>query len=180
MEEKREFLFSEDNYKYVGLEINEENLFSRGISKRIGIEKNEAIDLLTKKNDLNSLELCDNLNLHYNIQLFLVQIDHLSAYRVTGVCQKRKKILIELDTVKRLLAEIFYRIEAAVEKENYINLFCSPDLIQIDGRLPLGKITCFKIVVILFYGLDEVIYDNKNFLLMHVSAAVKYYYLLHL
>ena len=180
MEEKREFLFSEDNYKYVDLEINEENLFSRGISKIIGIEKNEAIDLLTKKNDLNSLELCDNLNLHYNIQLFLVKIDHLSAYRVTGVCQKRKKNWIELDTVKRLLAEIFYRIEAAVEKENYINLFCSPDLIQIDGRLPLGKITCFKIVVILFYGLDEVIYDYKNFLLMHVSAAVKYYYLLHL
>ena len=86
-----------------------------------------------------------------------------------------------MDTVKRLLAEIFYRIEAAVEKENYINLFCSPDLIQIDSRLPLGKITCFKIVVILFDGLDEVIcYDYKNFLLMHVSAAVKYYYLLHL
>ena len=39
MEEKIEFLFCEDNYKYVDLEINEENLFSRGISKRIDIEK---------------------------------------------------------------------------------------------------------------------------------------------
>ena len=150
-------------------------------AKELILKKNEAIDLLTEKIDFNSLVLCDNLNLHYNNQLFLVKIDHLSSYRVTGVCQKRKIFLIiESDTVKRLLSEIFYRIEAAVEKENYINLFCSPDLIQIDGRLPLGKITCFKIVVILFYGLDEVIYDYKNFLLMHVSAAVKYYYLLHL
>ena len=39
MEEKIVFSFSEDNYKYVDLEINEENLFSRGISKRIDIEK---------------------------------------------------------------------------------------------------------------------------------------------
>ena len=151
-------------------------------AKELILKKDEAIDLLTIKIDFNSLELCDNLNLHYNNQLFLVKIDHRSAYRVTGVCQKRKSFLIELVTVKRLLSEIFYRIEEAVEKENYINLFCSPDLIQIDGRrLPLGKITCFKDVAILFDGLDEVIcHDFKNFLLMHVFAAVKYYYLLHL
>ena len=92
MEEKIVFSFSEDNYKYVDLEINEENLFSRGISKKIDIEKNEAINLLTKKIDFNSLELCDNLNLHYNGQPFLVKIDHFSVYRVTGVCQKRKKL----------------------------------------------------------------------------------------
>ena len=60
MEEKIEFLFSEDNYKYVDLEINEENLFSCEISKKIDIEKNEAIDLLTEKIDFDSLELCDN------------------------------------------------------------------------------------------------------------------------
>ena len=34
MEEKIKFLFGEDNYNYVDLEINEENLFSRGISKK--------------------------------------------------------------------------------------------------------------------------------------------------
>ena len=108
MEEKIVFFFSEDNYKYVDLEINEENLFSCRISKKIDIEKNEAINLLTKKIDFNSLELCDNLNLHYNGQPFLVKIDHFSAYRVTGVCQKRKNfLLIELDAVKRLLSEIF-------------------------------------------------------------------------
>ena len=43
MEEKAQFLFSKDNYKYFYLEINEENLFSYGISKRIDIEKNEVI-----------------------------------------------------------------------------------------------------------------------------------------
>ena len=86
MEEKSQLLFSKGNYKYFDLEINEENLFSRGISKKIDIEKIEAINLLTKKIDLDSLELCDNLNLHYNNQPFLVKIDHFSGYRVTDIC----------------------------------------------------------------------------------------------
>ena len=130
MEKKIEFSFSEDNYKYVNLEINEENLFSHGISKNMDMEKNDAIDLLTERIDLNSLELCDNLNLYYNSQLFLVKIGHFSAYRVTGVYQKKeKKIVVESDAVKRLLSEIFYRIEAAFEKKNYVTLFCSSDLI---------------------------------------------------
>ena len=100
MEERPQFLFSKDNYKYVNLEINEENLFSPGIKKKIEIEKNEATDLLTKKIDFNSLELCENLNLHYNNRPFFVKIDHLSAYRVTGICQKKKKnLVIESDTI---------------------------------------------------------------------------------
>ena len=73
MEQKSQFLFSKDNYKYFDLEINEENLFSRGISKKIDIEKIEAINLLTEKIDFDSLELCDNLNLHYNNQRFLLK-----------------------------------------------------------------------------------------------------------
>ena len=55
-------------------------------AKKIDIEKNEAIDLLTEKIDFDSLELCDNYNLHYNNRLFLVKIDHFSGYRVTGTC----------------------------------------------------------------------------------------------
>ena len=88
MEERPQFLFSKDNYKYVDLEINEENLFSCRIDKKIDIEKNEAIDLLTEKIDFDSLVLSDSLNLHYNNRPFLVKIDHLLAYRVTGICQK--------------------------------------------------------------------------------------------
>ena len=79
MEQKPQFLFSKDNYKYFDLEINEENLFSRGIRKKIDVEKNEAIDLLTEIIDFDSLELCDNLNLHYNNQPFLVKIDHFQS-----------------------------------------------------------------------------------------------------
>ena len=110
MEEEPQFLFNKDNYKYFDLEINKENLFSRGISKKIDIEKNEAIDLLTKNIDFDSLELCDNLNLHYNGQPFLVKIDHFSAHRVSGICRKKKKLLvIELAAVKILMSEIFYR-----------------------------------------------------------------------
>ena len=62
MEEKPQYLFSKDNYKYFDLEISEENLFSRGISKKMDIGKNEAIDLLIEKIDLDSLEFCGNLN----------------------------------------------------------------------------------------------------------------------
>ena len=82
MEQKPQFLFSKDNYKYFDLEINEENLFSRGISKKIDIEKIEAINLLTEKIDFDSLEF----NLHYNNQPFLAKIDHFSGYRVTDIC----------------------------------------------------------------------------------------------
>ena len=76
---------------------------------------------------------------------------------------KKKKILvIESDPVQRLLSEFFYRIEAAVEK-NLVNPFCSPEVVQIDGRrLPLGKITYFKDVIILFDGLDEVVCHDYN------------------
>ena len=145
-------------------------------AKKIDIEKNEAIDLLTEKIDFNSLELCDKLNLHYNHQLLLVKIDHFSAYGVwSGICQKKIFFLvIESAAVKRLLSEIFYRIEVAVKKEKFINLFCSTDVIQIDsGRLPLGKITCFKNVAILFDGLDEVIcHDYKKvFVNAHIYSS---------
>ena len=39
MEEKPQFLFSKDNYRYFDLEISEENFFSRRISKNIDIKK---------------------------------------------------------------------------------------------------------------------------------------------
>ena len=107
MEEKPQFLFSKDNYKYFDLEINEENLFSCGISKKIDIEKNETIDLLTKKIDFDSLELRDNLNLHYNIQPFLVKIDHFSGYRVTGICQKKENFLVINQSQLRIVIRNF-------------------------------------------------------------------------
>ena len=76
---------------------------------------------------------------------------------------KKKKILvIESDPVQRLLAEMFYRTEAAVEI-NLVNLFCSPEVVQIDGRrLSLEKITYFKDFIILFDGLDEVVCHDYN------------------
>ena len=67
-----------------------------------------------------------------------------------------------------------FSLEDAVEKENYINLFCSPDLIQIGSRLPLGKMTCFKDVLILFNGLDEVIcHDYNKFFVNARSSSSK-------
>ena len=62
-----------------------------------------------------------------------------------------------------MLSEIFCWIEATVEKEEFVNLFCSAGIIQIDGkRLPLGKITYFKDVIVLFDGLDEVVCHDYN------------------
>ena len=92
MEGKLQFLFSKDNYKYFDLEINKENIFSRGISQKTDIVKmkqNEAIDLLTEKIEFDSFELCDNLNLHYSNQLFFLKKDHFSGYRVTGIFQEK-------------------------------------------------------------------------------------------
>ena len=173
MEEKLQFLFSKDNYKYFDLDINDEHLFSRGISKKIDIEKNEAIDLLTEKIDFDSLKLCDNYNLHYNNWPFLVKIDHFARYKVTGISQKKKNFLvIESDPVQRLLSEVFHRIEAAVEKQNFVKLLCSLGVMQIDGRrLSLGKITYFKDAIILIDGLSEVIFHDFNKLFINAPIC---------
>ena len=83
-------------------------------------------------------------------------------------------MVIESDPVQRLLSDIFYRMEAAVGKQNFVNLFCSLGVIQIDGRrLPLGKITYFKDVIILIDGLSEVVcHDyNKLFINAHICCG---------
>ena len=72
-------------------------------------------------------------------------------------------MVIESDPVRRLLSEMFYRKEAAVKKQNVINMFCSLGAIQIDGRrLPLGKITYFKDFIILIDDLSEVACHDYN------------------
>ena len=85
-------------------------------------------------------------------------------------------LVIELAAVKRLMSEIFYRIEATVKKKKkkkIVNLFCSPDVIQIDGkRLLLGKITCFKGVIILFDGLSEVICHEQRKLFINAQICI--------
>ena len=55
----------------------------------VKMKQNEAIDLLTEKTEFDSLQLCDNLNLHYSNQLFFLKKDHFSGYRVTGICQEK-------------------------------------------------------------------------------------------
>ena len=62
-----------------------------------------------------------------------------------------------------MLSEMFHRIGVAVGKEEFVNLFCSSGTIQIDRRrLPLGKITYFKDVIVLFDGLDEIVCHDYN------------------
>ena len=94
-----------------------------------------------------------------NVSFFSIQ-SHWSLSKKKKK-KKKKKIDIESDAVKGLLSEIFFK-SCTWKKKNYINLFCSPNLIQIGSRLPLGKMTGFKDVVILFDGLDEVICHDYN------------------
>ena len=118
------------------------------------------------------MELCDNLNSHYNNQPFLVKTDHFSGYKVTGICQEKKMLVFESEPIKRLLSEISHRIEDAVEKEKFVTLFCSSGIIQIDRRrLSLGKITYFKDVIILFDGLDEIVCHDYNQLFVNAGIC---------
>ena len=72
-------------------------------------------------------------------------------------------MVVESEPINRLLSEIFHRVEATVEKEEFVNLVCSSGIIQIGGRrLPLEKITYFKDVIILFDGLDEFVCHDYN------------------
>ena len=61
------FLFCNEgsSYKYVDRDINDEELYSNGITDRTSIPKINAIDLLTEKVDFNEIDLCPNFNLHY-------------------------------------------------------------------------------------------------------------------
>ena len=76
------FLFckGESSYKYVDVDINDEELYSNGFGDRITIQKIDAIDLMTVKIDFNELDLCANFNLHYCDQPFIVKL-HTFSYK---------------------------------------------------------------------------------------------------
>ena len=59
------FLFCkrEISYKYIDLDIDDEELYSNGIDSS-SIQKIDAIDVLTEKKDFNELDLCPNFKLH--------------------------------------------------------------------------------------------------------------------
>ena len=69
------FLFCRGNesHKYVDLNIRKDELYSNGISDKVNIEKTEAVDLLTGKFNFDGLVLCENFNLHYYHEPFLVK-----------------------------------------------------------------------------------------------------------
>ena len=91
-EQKDKFLFCKgsNSYKYADSNIREDELHSHGINKIVDIEKTKAIDLLTEKFDFEKLELCQNSNLHYLGESFLVKIDYFSAI-LSKVSVKRER-----------------------------------------------------------------------------------------
>ena len=97
------FLFceGEELYKYVDLDINDDELYSNGNGDRINIQKTGAIDLLTKKIDFNELDLSANFNLHYCDKPFIIKLDHFSGYVVKCICQKRDQFLVVQSDVIR-------------------------------------------------------------------------------
>ena len=84
----------ESSYKYIDLDINDEELYSNRIGDRIRIQKIDAIDLLTEKIDFNKLGLCANFNLHYCDKPFIVKLDHFPGFIMEGICQKKDQLLI--------------------------------------------------------------------------------------
>ena len=126
------FLFCkrEESYKYVDLDINDDKLYSNGISGRINIQKTDAIDLLTKKIDFNELDLCVNFNLHYCGEPFIVKLHHFSGYVVKGICQKRDQFfIVQSDVMRNMLNKIFHVINNRVNRNaEKINWICSSSL----------------------------------------------------
>ena len=130
-----------------------------GISKYVDIEKTKATDLLTEKSGFEKLELCQNWNLHYLGEPFLVKIDYFSAYIVKGKCHKRKTFLnVQPMQVTDKLWDLFAVINRKISHSSAeLNWICSNGLLAIKaGRLLLYKITYFKDVIVLFDGMREV------------------------
>ena len=149
----------EESYKYVDLNIGEDELYSNGISEKVNIEKTGAVNLLTEKLDFNELDLCENFNLHYCGESFLMKIDHFLAHIVKGIGHKRNQFLnVQSAIIRNMLDKIFYDIGAKVNrKAEEFNWLCSNDLIRINaGRLSTYKVTYFKDVIVLFDGGCEV------------------------
>ena len=134
-EEQDKFLFCKgsNSYRHADLDISEDELYSHGISKNVHIEKNKAIDLLTGKFDFEKLELCQNSNLHYLGEQFLIKIDSLSAYIVKGKCQKRKTFLnVQSMQVSYKLWDIFAVINRKINYSSAeLNWICSNGLLVI-------------------------------------------------
>ena len=155
------FLFckGEELYKYVDLNISDDELCSNGIGDRIDIQKSNEIDLLTKKIDFNELDLCPNFNLHYCDKPFIIKLDHFSGYVVKDVCQKRDQFLIvQSDVIRNMLDKICCVITNRVNRNAVkFNWLCCSDLIRINsGRIPIYKTIYFKHVKVLFDGVREV------------------------
>ena len=155
------FLFckGEESYKYVDLDINDDGLYSNGISDRINIQKTDAIDLLTKKIDFNEIDFCANFNFYYCDEPFTVKLDNFSGYVVKDICQKRYHFLIvQSDVMRNMFNKIFHVINNRVNRNaEKCNWLCSSGLIRIKaGRIPTYKITYVKGVKVLFDGVREV------------------------
>ena len=90
------------------MNISKNELYSNGISDEVNIEKTEAVDLLTGKFDFDRLVLCENFNLHYCDEPFLVKLDHFCASIVKGTCQKRNQFLnVQLVAISNILTRLF-------------------------------------------------------------------------
>ena len=88
-QEPYEFYFAKTHsYIYCELDINKEELYSN-VKEKIDIEKANIFDLLKWRFSFENLDLCSNLNLHYNNESFLVKIEHFCAAFVKGRCLPR-------------------------------------------------------------------------------------------
>ena len=145
------------------LDISEDELYSHGISKNVDTEKTKAYDLLTGKFDFGKLKFCQNSNLHYLGEPFLVKIDSFSVYISKGKCQKRKPLLnVQSMQVSNKLWDIFADINRKINHSSAeLNWIYSSGLLAINaGQLPLYKITYFNNVIVLFDCVREVIYKG--------------------
>ena len=155
------FLFckGEESYKYVDLDINDDELYSNGVRDRINIQKTDAIDLLKKKVNFNVLDLCANFSLYYGGEPFIVNLDHFLGYVVKGNCQKRDQFSnVQSGVMRNMLNRIFHVINNRVNRNaGKCNWLCSSGLIRIKaGRIPIYKTTYFKDVKVLFDGVRDI------------------------
>ena len=119
------------------------------------LKKLRLLTYCLEKSDFEKLELCQNSNLHYLGEPFLVKVDYFSVYIVKGKCHKRKTFLnVQSMQVSDKLWDLFTVINRKISHSSAeLNWICSNGLLAIKaGRLLLYKITYFKDVIVLFDG----------------------------
>ena len=163
-----DFLYAKhDRYEWKDLEIS---LEEKAVFRNIVLNDAKIFDLWKREFDLiNNLHMTNDLHFHYvfndQCRPFIIKIENLAATITKGNHLKRQNYLEpfaigQTSSLWRIHSEMICKLNEQIEKTSRPLDF---SLIRINpGRLPSGKITYFRNLVIVYETIEIVKYREKE------------------